>query len=142
MYAMDFERDSVLQSHMGEGNWKIARQDQPVQLIDRPLGIGGLDNPPTVLFMAEPGPATLVSLAPVGGEEFRLIVANGEILDTDELPNVEMPYFHFQPDSGVRDCLDGWLENGGTHHQCLHLGDVSRRWDMFADMSDVEVVHV
>jgi L-arabinose isomerase len=142
MYAMDFERDSVLQSHMGEGNWKIARQDQPVQLIDRPLGIGGLDNPPTVLFMAEPGPATLVSLAPTGGEEFRLVVANGEILDTEELPNVEMPYFHFQPDSGVRDCLDGWLENGGTHHQCLHLGDVSRRWEMFADMSDVEVVHV
>ncbi len=142
MYAMDFERDSVLQSHMGEGNWKIAREDQPVQLIDRPLGIGGLDNPPTVLFMAEPGPATLVSLAPTGDEEFRLIVANGEILDTDELPNVEMPYFHFRPDSGVRDCLDGWLENGGTHHQCLHLGDVSRRWEMFADMSDVEVVHV
>lgn len=142
MYAMDFERDSVLQSHMGEGNWKIARQDRPVQLIDRELGIGGLDNPPTVLFMAEPGPATLVSLAPIGGEEYRLVVANGEILDTDELPNVEMPYFHFQPDSGVRECLDGWLENGGTHHQCLHLGDVSRRWEMFGDMADIEVVHV
>lgn len=142
MYAMDFERDSILQSHMGEGNWRIAREDRPVKLIDRPLGIGGLDNPPTVLFMAEPGPATLVSLAPVGGEEYRLVVANGEILDTDELPNVEMPYFHFRPDSGVRDCLDGWLENGGTHHQCLHLGDVSRRWDMLGDMVDIDVVHV
>lgn len=142
MYAMDFERDSVLQSHMGEGNWKIAREDRPVKLIDRELGIGGLDNPPTVLFMAEPGPATLVSLAPVSGEEYRLVVASGEILDTEELPNVEMPYFHFQPDSGVRDCLDGWLENGGTHHQCLHLGDVSRRWDMFGDMADIDVVHV
>lgn len=142
MYAMDFERDSVLQSHMGEGNWRIARDDRPVKLIDRPLGIGGLDNPPTLLFMAEPGPATLVSLAPIGGDEYRLVVANGEILDTDELPNVEMPYFHFRPDSGVRDCLDGWLEHGGTHHQCLHLGDVSRRWDMMGDMADIEVVHV
>ena len=142
MYAMDFERDSVLQSHMGEGNWRIAREDRPVRLIDRPLGIGGLDNPPTVLFMAEPGPATLVSLAPLGKDEYRLVVANGEILDTEELPNVEMPYFHFRPDSGVRDCLDGWLENGGTHHQCLHLGDVSRRWDMLGDMAGIEVVHV
>jgi len=142
MYAMDFERDSVLQSHMGEGNWKIARTDRPIKLIDRELGIGGLDNPPTVLFMAEPGPATLVSLAPVSGDEYRLIVAEGEILDTDELPHVEMPYFHFKPDTGVRACLDGWLQNGGTHHQCLHLGDVSRRWDMLGDMTGIEVVHV
>lgn len=142
MYAMDFERDSVLQSHMGEGNWQIARDDSPVQLIDRELGIGGLDNPPTVLFMAEPGPATLVSLAPISGEDYRLVVATGEILDTAPLPNVEMPYFHFRPESGVRDCLDGWLEHGGTHHQCLHLGDVSRRWDMLGEMVDIDVAHV
>ncbi len=142
MYAMDFERDSVLQSHMGEGNWQIARDDYPVQLIDRELDIGGLHNPPTVLFMAEPGPATLVSLAPISGEDYRLVVATGEILDTAPLPNVEMPYFHFRPDSGVRDCLDGWLEHGGTHHQCLHLGDVSRRWDMLGKMADIDVVQV
>lgn len=142
MYAMDFERDSVLQSHMGEGNWRIARSDRPPRLIDRELGIGGLDNPPTVLFQAEPGPATLVSLAPLGEAQYRLVMATGEILDTEELPNVDMPYFHFQPDSGVRDCLDGWLENGGTHHQCLHLGDVSRRWEMLGSMEDIEVVQV
>lgn len=142
MYAMDFERDSVLQSHMGEGNWKVARKDRPVRLIDRPLGIGGLDNPPTVLFQAEPGPATLVSLVPLVGERYRLVVSVGEVLDTEELPHVEMPYFHFKPDTGVRACLDGWLRNGGTHHQCLHLGDVSRRWEMFCELTGVEFVRV
>ncbi|MBV9944891.1 MAG: hypothetical protein JO262_22390, partial [Solirubrobacterales bacterium] len=54
MYAMDWELDSVLISHMGEGNWKIARKDRPIKLIDRPLGIGRLDNPPTPVFSAEP----------------------------------------------------------------------------------------
>ena len=142
MYAMDFERDSVLQSHMGEGNWKVARKDRPVKLIDRPLGIGGLDNPPTVLFQAEPGPATLVSLVPLEGERYRLVVSVGEVLDTEEMPNVEMPYFHFKPDTGVRACLDGWLKNGGTHHQCLHLGDVSRRWEMFCELTGVEYARV
>jgi L-arabinose isomerase len=44
MYAMDFPSDSVLMSHMGEGNWKIARSDRPVKLIKRPLGIGRLDD--------------------------------------------------------------------------------------------------
>ena len=61
MYAMDFELGSVLISHMGEGNWKVARKDRPVRLIDRPLGIGGLGNPPTAVFSAQPGPATTAS---------------------------------------------------------------------------------
>ncbi|MEX2601298.1 MAG: L-fucose/L-arabinose isomerase family protein, partial [Balneolaceae bacterium] len=86
MYAMDFKRGSMLMSHMGEGNWKIARKDRPVRLLDRELGIGGLENPPTVVFMVEPGPATLVSLVPLEGERFRLVVAYGEILDTEEIP--------------------------------------------------------
>ena len=142
MYAMDFERDAILQSHMGEGNWKIARSDRPVRLIDRELGIGGLDNPPTVLFQGEPGPATLTSLVSLPGGDYRLVAATGEILDTEELPHVEMPYFHFRPESGVRKCLDGWLEAGGTHHQCLHLGDRSRRWERFCELAGVEYVSV
>ena len=40
MYAMDFPTDSILQSHMGEGNWEVARADRPVKPIKRPLGIG------------------------------------------------------------------------------------------------------
>jgi L-arabinose isomerase len=142
MYAMDFRRDAVLQSHMGEGNWKIARRDRPIRLIDRPLGIGGLDNPPTVLFQGQPGPATLVSLVSLVGERYRLVVAQGEILDTEELPRVEMPYFFFRPERGVAACLDGWLNAGGTHHQVLHLGDVRRRWAAFCDMCGVEYVEV
>ena len=88
MYAMDWDLDSVLISHMGEGNWRIARQDRPVRLIDRPLGIGGLDNPPTPVFSAVPGPATTAALIPIEGEYYRLLVGRGEVLDTPELPHV------------------------------------------------------
>jgi len=142
MYAMDFKRDAVLQSHMGEGNWKVARKDRKPRLIDRPLGIGGLDNPPTVLFQGEPGPATLVSLVALVGESYRLVVSQGEILDTEELPTVEMPYFFFRPNTGVSKCLNGWLKNGGTHHQVLHLGDVRARWAAFCEFADIEYVEV
>ena len=142
MYAMDFPLDAILQSHMGEGNWKIARKDRPVRLIDRPLGIGGLDNPPTVLFQAQPGPATLVSLVPVVGEHYRLVVTHGSILDTEELPNLEMPYFMLRPRNGVRECLNGWLRNGGTHHQVLHLGDTRARWRTFCDLLGIEYAEV
>lgn len=141
MYAMDFALDAALQSHMGEGNWKVARKDRKPKLIDRPLGIGGLDNPPTVLFQAEPGPATLVSLVTLG-EHYRLVVAQGTILDTEELPTVEMPYFFFKPDSGVKQCLNGWLKNGGTHHQVLHLGDTRAKWKAYCELADIEYVEV
>ncbi len=109
---MDFPTDSVLMSHMGEGNWRIARADRPVRLIKRPLGIGGLDDPPTFLFEYQPGPAMLATLVSLGGESFRLVVCEGENLDGPDLPDLEMPWGRFRPDVGVRACLDNWLRLG------------------------------
>jgi L-arabinose isomerase len=138
MYAMDWELDSVLISHMGEGNWKIARKDRPVRLIDRPLGIGRLDNPPTPVFSAQPGPATTAALVPLEGEYYRLVVGHGEVLDTPELPKVEMHYFHFRPERGMETFMDDWLRLGGPHHFVLNLGDHVRRWRRFAELLDLE----
>lgn len=142
MYAMDFERDSIFMSHMGEGNWKVARKDKPIKLIDRFLGIGDLNNPPTIVFNVQPGEGTIASLAPISNGNFRLVVSKGEVLDSEEYPNVEMPYFHFKPDNGVRKSMTNWLKNGGTHHQCFNIGDITRRWELFAEMEGIEYVRV
>jgi L-arabinose isomerase len=138
MYAMDWELDSVLISHMGEGNWKIARRDRPIRLIDRELGIGRLSNPPTPVFSAEPGVATTAALVPIEGEYYRLVVGRGQVLDTPELPNVEMHYFHFRPDSGMESFMDQWLGFGGPHHFVLNLGDHAARWRRLAELMDLE----
>jgi L-arabinose isomerase len=142
MYAMDFARDAILMSHMGEGNWRLAREDRPVRLIKRPLGIGGLDDPPTFLFQYRPGPATLATLASLGGGRFRLVVSEGEVLDTEELPALEMPYGFFRPDSGVRACMDAWLRRGGPHHQVLNPGRQADAWRVFCDLAGVELALV
>lgn len=142
MYAMDFERDSMLMSHMGEGNWRVARKDRPIRLAYRELGIGELDNPPTTVFMAEPGEATIVSLAPMIGDHFRLIAMKGKVLDTEEYPTIEMPYFHFRPDSGVRNANTGWLKAGGTHHQAMLLGDHLKSWEILSNMLGLEYIEV
>jgi L-arabinose isomerase len=142
MYAMDFELGSVLISHMGEGNWKVARKDRPIRLIDRPLGIGGLGNPPTAVFSAQPGPATTASLVPLEGEAYRLLAGTGEVLDTAELPHVEMPYFHFRPDQDVKGFMNTWLHNGGTHHFCTNLGQHLDRWEYLAELLDVDFVEI
>ncbi len=138
MYAMDWELDSVLISHMGEGNWKIARDDRPVRLIDRELGIGRLDNPPTPVFSAQPGVATAAALVPIEGEYYRLVVGRGEVLDTAELPNVEMHYFHFRPDRGMEPFMDEWLRLGVPHHFVTNLGDHLDRWRRLAELLELD----
>jgi L-arabinose isomerase len=138
MYAMDFGRDAILMSHMGEGNWVLARDDRPVRLIKRPLGIGGLADPPTFVFQYRPGPCTLAALVSLEGTRFRLVVSEGEVLDTDELPSLEMPYGFFRPDSGVRNCMEAWLRLGGPHHQVLNPGRHADAWWAFCEASGVE----
>jgi len=142
MYAMDFPSDSILMSHMGEGNWKIARSDRPVKLIKRPLGIGRLEDPPTFLFQYQPGPATLATLVSLGNERFRMVVAEGENLDSQELPALEMPYGQFHPNSGVRACLNGWLAAGGPHHEVMNLGRHAASWRVFCQLAGIEYVQV
>lgn len=142
MYAMDWELDSVLISHMGEGNWRIARRDRPVRLIDRELGIGRLDNPPTPVFQAQPGPATTAALVPVEGEYYRLLVSRGQVLDTPELPKVEMHHFHFRPEAGMEAFMDQWLSLGGPHHFVLNLGDHMHRWARLAEQLELELVEL
>jgi L-arabinose isomerase len=142
MYAMDWELDSVLISHMGEGNWKIARRDRPIKLIDRPLGIGRLENPPTPVFSAEPGPATSAALVPLEGELYRLVVGRGEVLDTPELPKVEMHYFHFRPERGMQEFMNDWLTLGGPHHFVINLGDHTERWRRLAELLDIQYVEI
>jgi L-arabinose isomerase len=142
MYAMDFPSDSILQSHMGEGNWKIARTDRPVRLVKRPLGIGRLADPPTFVFQYQPGPATLAALVSLEGDRFRLVAAEGENLDSPELPALEMPYGQFRPASGLRQCLNRWLSHGGPHHEVMNLGHHAADWEAFCQITGIEFVKV
>ena len=142
MYSLDFGKDAAMLSHMGEGNWKVARKDRGVTLIDRPLDIGDVENPPTPKFNVEPGVATLLSLVAVEGSCYRLIVSKGIILDTDELKDVPMNHAFFKPDTGIKAAMDKWLKYGGTHHEVLHLGDVRRSYEELCRMLDIEYIEV
>jgi L-arabinose isomerase len=139
MWAMDFQRDAFLMSHMGEGNWALAREDRPVRLAKRSLRIGGLEHPPTFLFQYRPGPATLAAILSLPGDEFRIVVSEGEILDGEELPALETPYGFFRPDGGLRECANAWLELGGAHHQVLTAGRTADDWRAFCDVVGIEL---
>ena len=112
------------------------------RLIDRYLGEGGLENPPTPIFTPEVGPATLTSLTPLVGDEFRLLVCDGEMLPKSDLERCEMPYFFWRPNSGIERCIEGWARNGGTHHEVINIGSVAKRWKMLAGYLGVECVAI
>lgn len=142
MYTMDFAKRAIIFCHAGEGNWATHRQDMPVRLIDRYLGEGGLENPPTHIFTPQPGRATLVSLVYTGEGKFRLVLALGDILPKSDLRRCEMPYFFWRPDAGIETCVQTWLQNGGTHHEVVSPGDLSRRWQMLCSMLGIEFVQI
>ncbi len=64
---------------------------------------------------------------PLDGEYYRLVVGHGEVLDTPELPKVEMHYFHFRPERGMEAFMDDWLRLGAPHHFVTNLGDHAGR---------------
>jgi L-arabinose isomerase len=142
MYTMDFSKNAIIFCHAGEGNWATCRKDMKPRLIDRYLGEGGLENPPTPVFTPQYGPATLVSLAALEGNRFRLVVAKGEVLPKSDMRRCEMPYIFFRPDSGVKACVENWVKNAGTHHEIINPGNISLRWKMLSDMLDIEYIEV
>ena len=142
MYSLDFKRDATMLSHMGEGNWKVARKDRPIKLIDRPLDIGDRDNPPTPIFSGEPGEATIISLVAIEGSRYRLVVSLGEILDDDEIDGMLMNYTFFRPYTGIRASMNEWLRNGGTHHQVMFLGNQCRKLEMLCSILEIEYTFV
>lgn len=141
MFAMDFDRGTVLMSHLGEGNYTLARDDEPVRLIRREIGFGPEGDGASFMFWLAPGPATIASLVS-SGDTFRIVVAEGEIVDTERAPELRMPSGHFRPDSGLEACLDGWMRAGGTHHQALNRGHHAEQWAAFGRMLGIEVVRV
>lgn len=142
MYSLDHVRDACMFAHMGEGNWKVARKDRPVKLIDRPLDIGGLDNPPTPIFSAELGVTTVATLIPISGDKYRIVAMRGEVLDEPLIPGIPMNHTFFRPDNGVKAAMDGWLKYGGTHHQVLWTGDHLNRLKQLCNILDIEYIEV
>ena len=142
MYMMDFKREAILMCHQGEGNWRLCRAGRRPYLKNRVLSEGGLSNPPTPIFTPEPGRACILSLTHLTADRFRLVCAPGEILPDEDLLYVDMPYLFFRPDSGMRSCVTSWLEQGGTHHEALVLGDRLERIRMFCRLWNVEFVQL
>lgn len=144
MFSMDFVGNAVLMMHMGEGNWRMARKDEPIHLVHSNLGLVNLRVTPLLLaFSLEPGEATLVSLTTTSCGSLKFVVAEGEVLDFPYIPDLGRPHYKFRP-SGEKlaDFLTHFSTEGGSHHQALAYGRWASTVEKIAILLGIQCIKV
>jgi L-arabinose isomerase len=144
MFTMDFAGNAVLMMHMGEGNWRMARNDEPVRVVRSTLK-AILDVPVDPLLLAfslQPGPCTLVNLTTVAGGKLKLLAAEGEIVDQPYIPDLGRPHYKWRPNGALCDFLTRYSQQGGSHHQALAFGRWASTIEKLAALMQIEFARV
>ncbi len=121
---MDEHREAVVIANSGEGEKEICRPNEQPRLVGNTNFKGLHGRGASYAHSLKSGPATLVSLTPTpnGTKPFRLIVAEGEILE-DKLPDAGAlaGFFRFQH-VDLHSGYTRWLEAGPVHHAATTVG--------------------
>ncbi|MGE5602460.1 MAG: hypothetical protein ACM30E_05390, partial [Nitrososphaerales archaeon] len=139
MFTMDFVHNAVLMMHMGEGNWTMARKDEPVWALRSTLGLVDLRVAPILLaFSLQPGDVTLVSLVTGPGGRLKLVATEGQVLDFPYVPDMGRPHYKFAPNAPLADFLTRFSQAGGSHHQALAYGHWAGTVEQIATLLGVD----
>jgi len=143
MFTMDFDANAVVMSHMGEGNWRMARKDRPVRLVRNEFSMVSLPYAPASLaFALDPGQVTLVSLTTGPKGRFRFVVGEGEVLDFPPLEGALNPQFKFAPAGRLDQFLTDFSLAGGSHHQALAYGSHTKTLHRLASLLGIDCIVV
>lgn len=123
MFTMDFDEGAIVMAHMGEGNWRLARQDRPVRLVSNPFRMVSLPHAPACLsFAMAPGHVTLASLTTREAGRLCLVVTEADVLDFAPLADARNPQCKLAPQRPLADFLTDYSLGGGSHHQAVAYG--------------------
>lgn len=141
-YTYHYEKGNEysLGAHMLEVCPSIAASKPRIEV--HPLGIGGKESPARLVFDGHAGKAIAVSMIDMGGR-LRLIVQDVEcvrpIMDMPNLP-VARVMWKIKPD--FRDGIRQWITAGGAHHTVLTYDATAEMLEDWAEMLDIEFVHL
>lgn len=119
LYSMDFNKDLCIIGHSGAADPDISDQKGVLKLTDvfhgKP-GSGFLTQ-----FFPAAGPVTLAGLTQNARQDFRLVVAEGEVVSGETMRLGDSnALFKFR--RGLRDFANSWAGRGPTHHSTLGRG--------------------
>ena len=141
-YVVDYKQDAMILSHDGHGNPAMAEKpgDVAVKHSIYYQGVNGFGA--GLEFAYAPGPVTNLSLVPLGGSRWRLIISEGESIRIKPRP-VSAPQMLFKPKSlPITDWCDAWCKAGSPHHMALAYGHLAHSIKIYAEMAGLEVVEV
>ena len=144
LYQLDIEENWLLVANGGEGDTSIHGGKEDITLLPEDHYMGENGPGVAVAFDIKKGPSTLLSLTPISKpqESWRLIVAEGEIIDSHHT-GMEGPNGMFRFDSGeVRSCYAKWCDMGATHHAALIPGHGKKELTIAAATLGIEIKFV
>ena len=128
----------VLGAHMLEVCASIA-SDRP-SLEVHPLGIGGREDPPRLVFNAQPGNALNASLIDLGNR-FRLVVNEVDVIEPPEpLPKLPVARAVWKCRPDFKTACWAWVRAGGAHHTAFSYAVTAEHLRDFAEIAGVELV--
>ena len=129
-----------LGAHMLEVCPTVAADKPRIEV--HPLGIGDREPPARLVFEGKAGSAIVVSLVDMGGR-LRLICQDIEcvkpIMDMPNLP-VARVMWRAMPD--LTTGVECWITAGGAHHTVLSYDVTAEQMKDWANMMDIEFVHI
>ncbi len=139
-YHFDPKNPLVLGAHMLEICESIADGKPSCEI--HPLGIGGKSDPVRLVFNSAPGKALNASIVDMGNR-FRLLVNDVEAVAPEhDLPKLPVARVLWKPLPDMYTGCAAWIYAGGAHHTCYSQNLTSEHLQDFADMANVEFVHI
>ena len=135
-YHLDPAGKKVLGAHMLEVCPSIAAAKPRLEV--HPLGIGGKEDPPRLVFDVAPGRALNVSLIDLG-HRFRLLVNEVDVVAPDaDLPRLPVARATWKPLPDFERAATAWILGGGAHHTVFTQALTPEYLVEFAEMAGVE----
>jgi L-arabinose isomerase len=139
-YHFDPSNPMVLGAHMLEICESIAEGKPSCEI--HPLGIGGKADPVRLVFNSGAGAALNASLIDMGNR-FRLLVNEVEAVKPEhELPKLPVARVLWKPYPDMYTGCAAWILAGGAHHTCYSQNLNTEHLQDFADIANIEVVHI
>lgn len=139
-YDLEPGKELSLGAHMLEVCPSVAAGKPRIEI--HPLGIGDREPPARLVFEGAAGKGVVISLIDMGGR-MRMIVQDIEcIKPTMEMPNLPVARVMWKPAPDLLTGLKCWILSGGAHHSVLTTQATAEMMEDWAEIMDVEFIHI
>ncbi len=139
-YHLEKGQEYSLGAHMLEVCPSVAADRPRIEV--HPLGIGDREDPARLVFEGKPGDAIVVSLIDMGGR-LRLICQDIHCVKPIlPMPNLPVARVMWQAEPSLTTGVECWITAGGAHHTVLSYDVTAEQMKDWANMMDIEFVHI